>query len=299
VDAGCPKGDDTDLPKAKAFADGWRIGKPDVVYTMPEAQTIPAKAARGIPYRHAMVKTDFAEDRWIQAAEARPGNATVVHHIIVYILDERRRTEGRVDGIGNGFLVGHAPGDLPAVFPAGAAKKLPKGATLVFQMHYTPSGTEQTDQSSVGLIFAKEPPKYEVRTRSIANNRLSIPAGAEAHEVVSTTTFRDDTLLFTLLPHMHLRGKDFTYKAVYPDGKEEVLLSVPRYDFNWQSNYRLAKPLTLPAGTRIECTAHFDNSEKNRNNPDPTKAVRWGEQTWEEMMIGFVDYVTTPKKEEK
>jgi hypothetical protein len=262
IDGGCARGDDRDLPKAKEFADGWRIGRPDVVFTMPLAENVPARAGRGIPYRYAVVPTDFAEDRWIQAAEAKPGSTAVVHHIIVYVLEARGQR--REDGIGNGFLVGHAPGDLPAVFPAGAAKKLPKGATLVFQMHYTPNGTAQTDKSSVGLIFAKEPPKYELRTRAIANNRLSIPAGAADHKVVSTSTF-----------------------------KEEVLLSVPRYDFNWQSNYRLAKPLSLPAGTRIECTAHFDNSEKNLNNPDPTKDVRWGEQTWQEMMIGFVDYVTT------
>jgi hypothetical protein len=160
-------------------------------------------------------------------------------------------------------------------------------------MHYTPNGTEQKDQSSVGLIFAKKPPEQEMRTRSIGTDKFVIPAGAADYEVVAKKIFKKDALLYGLLPHMHLRGKDFTFKVVYPDGKTETLLSVPRYDFNWQSNYRLAKPLELPAGTKIECTAHYDNSANNPNNPDPTKDVRWGDQTWQEMMIGFVDYVYT------
>jgi hypothetical protein len=161
---------------------------------------------------------------------------------------------------------------------------------LIFQMHYTPNGVEQADRSSVGVVYAKEPPRHEVRTRSIATRNFAIPAGAANHPVTSATTFKQDALLWSLLPHMHLRGKSFEYKVVFPDGKTETLLSVPRYDFGWQANYRLAKPLRLPAGTRIECRAHFDNSAGNPNNPDPTVPVRWGDQTWQEMMIGFVDY---------
>jgi hypothetical protein len=182
---------------------------------------------------------------------------------------------------------------MPAVFELGTAKKIPKGSMLVFQMHYTPNGVEQDDRSSVGLVFAKEPPKREARTRAIDQRRFLIPPGDANHEVKSTTTFTKDAELLSLMPHMHLRGKDFEYQVVYPDGKRETLLRVPHYDFNWQSNYRLTKPLALPAGTRIECTAHFDNSKDNPNNPDPQAAVRWGDQTWEEMMIGFVDYVYT------
>ncbi|MFM7151677.1 MAG: hypothetical protein ACKO23_17765, partial [Gemmataceae bacterium] len=169
-------------------------------------------------------------------------------------------------------------------------KKLPKGSWLVFQMHYTPDGVERKDRSSLGLIFSKEPPKYEVRTRGIAQRFFFIPPGSAAHEVKSRTTFDKDVSLMTLLPHMHVRGKDFKYEVTFPDGKKDTLLSVPHYDFNWQSNYRLDKPLTLPAGTKIECTAHFDNSPKNLNNPNPKQWVRWGDQTWEEMMIGFIDY---------
>jgi peroxiredoxin len=292
INQGCPKGDAKDAPAAKEFAAGWRIGKPDAVFTMPEEVTVPAKAPpRGIAYKYIVVRTNYAEDRWVQAAEAKPGARAVVHHIIVYVFKPGMKMKRDPhDGIGDGFLVAYAPGDMPLVLQPGQAKKLPKGAALVFQMHYTPNGVEQDDRSSVGLIFAKQPPKAEVRTRSIAQRWLSIPPGAANHEVKSVTTFDRDADLLSLMPHMHLRGKDFKYEVEFPDGRKEVLLSVPRYDFNWQSNYRLAKPLRLPAGTRIRCTAHFDNSADNPNNPNPKATVRWGDQTWDEMMIGFVDY---------
>jgi peroxiredoxin/mono/diheme cytochrome c family protein len=290
IDGGMPHGESA-LPKAAAFAEGWRIGKPDVVFEMPMEYTVPAKSQRrSLRYMYSIATTNFKEDMWVQAAEARPGNRKVVHHIIVYVRGPGQPRE-RLDGIGEGFLVPYAPGDMPAIFPEGTAKKVPRGAVLIFQMHYTPTTTEEKDRSSVGLIFAKKPPQYEARTRSIAARGLSIPAGAANHKVTSTTTFRRDAELVSLLPHMHLRGKTFEYRAVFPDGKEEVLLRVPRYDFNWQTIYRLEKPLPLPAGTRIDCTAWFDNSPANKNNPDPKKNVRWGEQTWDEMMIGFVDYV--------
>jgi peroxiredoxin len=290
IDAGCPRGDDKDLPAPATFAEGWRIGKPDAVFTMSNTFKVPAKAEKGIKYKYFLVPTNFEEDVWVQAAEARPGNRAVVHHIIVYAVDLKKGRSRSPDGIGNDFLVAHAPGDLPSVFSPGYAKKVPKGATLAFQMHYTPNGVEQTDQSSVGLIFAKKPPQYEVRTRSIARRALRIPAGDKNFKAVASTTFADDALLISMFPHMHLRGKDFLYRVTFPDSKSETLLSVPRYDFNWQNNYRLDKSLSLPAGTRIECTAHYDNSADNPNNPDPTKEVRWGDQTWDEMMIGFVDY---------
>src|SRR5262249_40322664 len=292
IDQGCPKGDTADMPPAKDFAQSWRIGKPDVVFTMADEYTVPSKVEKkSIKYQNFLVQTNFNEDRWIQAAECRPGNRAVVHHIIVYVFDQKLLEERRKDPIGTGFLAAYAPGDLPLVCPEGAAKKIPKGATLVFQMHYTPTGTEEKDQSSIGLIFAKQPPKYEVKTRAIAQQRFLIPAGDENHLVTSQTTFDKDTELLSMLPHMHLRGKDSKYEVMYPDGRKETLLSVRKYDFAGQSNYRLEKPLKLPAGTKIECTAHFDNSAKNPNNPDPKSPVRWGEQTWEEMMIGFVDYV--------
>jgi peroxiredoxin len=297
IDQGCAPGDPKDLPPAKEFAEGWRIGQPDLVVTMPKAYKVPADGGpRGVAYRYFPVKTNFDRDMWVQAAEAKPGARAVVHHIVVFVTMSEDFRQNSEDRAGDGFLVGYAPGDMPSVFPAGQAKKIPKGATLLFQMHYTPNGTAQEDRSSLGLIFAKEPPKYEVRSRGVMNPRFEIPAGDADYKVEAASTFRKDALLVNLLPHMHLRGKSFRYEAVFPDGRRETLLSVPKYDFNWQSNYRLTEPLTLPAGTRIECTAHYDNSAANKNNPDPNEPVRWGDQTWEEMMVGFVDYVYLPEK---
>jgi peroxiredoxin len=290
IKQGCPQGDPKDLPPAREFVEGWRIGKPDQVFTMNKEFHVPAEMKGGVPYQEFVVQTNFTEDMWVRAAEAKPGNRAVVHHIIVYVFDPSKGRERTDDGIGNGFLVGFAPGDMPLMLGPGEAKKIPKGSVFVFQLHYTPNGTAQTDRSSVGLIFAKEPPKEMVKTRSIAQRNFAIPAGADNHEVVSSTTFRQDAELLSLMPHMHLRGKCFENRVVFPDGKTDTLLSVPHFDFNWQSNYRLEKPLKLPAGTRIECTAHYDNSKNNPNNPDPMKKVSWGDQTWDEMMIGFVDY---------
>jgi peroxiredoxin/mono/diheme cytochrome c family protein len=294
IDQGCPKGDDKDLPPPRQFITGWGIEKPDAVFTMPKEFTVPASQPGGVPYQGFVVSDEFKEDTWVQAAEARPGNRAVVHHIIVYVIDTTKRRQLGEDGIGNGFLVAYAPGESPLVLPPGMAKKIPKGHKLVFQMHYTPNGTEQTDRSSVGLIYAKQPPTQEVRTRSIAQRSFAIPPGDSNYKVESKSTFQADTQLLSFFPHMHFRGKDFEYRAIYPDGKTETFLSVPRYEFGWQTTYRLGEPLKLPKGTRIECTAHFDNSANNLNNPDPKETVRWGDQTWEEMMIGFVDYVYTP-----
>ncbi len=298
IDQGCAKGDNKDQPPPRKFVEGWKFGRPDAVFTMTKEYTVPAQAPkRGIPYKYFVVPTNFDEDRWIQAAEAKPGNPSVVHHIIVYVVVGGKRLRDSGDGIGSGMLVAFAPGDFGSVYTPGSAKKIPKGASLVFQMHYTPNGTEQTDRSSVGFIFAKAPPKHEVRTKAIAQQLLFLLPGGDSQRFRSLATFRSDTLLWNLTPHMHLRGKSFEYQAVYPDGKRETILSVPRYDFGWQASYRFEKPLFLPAGSRIECTAVFDNSASNPNNPDPTKLVRWGDQTWEEMMIGFVDYTSLASAE--
>jgi peroxiredoxin len=292
IDQGCPQGDVKDVPAAKKFPEGWTIGKPDVVFTMPREFKVPALTPKGgVKYQNFQVPTSFAEDKWAQAIEVRPGSKATVHHILVYIAEGRKKAAA-ADGIGKGLLGAYAPGDLGVVFPAGTAKRIPKGATLVFQVHYTPNGVEQTDRSSIGIVFAKEPPRNPVSTRAVAQQALLIPPGAENHAVTSASTFKDETLLWSLFPHMHLRGKSFEYKAVFPDGKTQTILSVPKYDFNWQVSYRLAEPLKLPAGSRIECKALFDNSRNNFSNPDPTKWVFWGNQTWEEMMIGFVDYTT-------
>jgi peroxiredoxin len=297
IEQGCPKGDDKDMPKGRDYTETWRIGKPDAIFEMPREFTVPAAAKDGVKYQNFVVPTNFAEDRWIVAAEARPGNRSVVHHILVLIRMPGAPRVRNADGPGNGLLTAFAPGDVPLILQPGQAKKIPKGAVLVFQMHYTPNGTEQKDRSSVGVVFAKEPPKEEVKVRAITQQGLLIfPGNADYHTKASTVFSADkETILYSLMPHMHLRGKSFEFEAIYPDGKRETLLSVPKYDFGWQTTYMLKEPKRIPAGTRIECRAIFDNSAGNPNNPDPNKFVLWGDQTWEEMMIGFVHYHVVEK----
>jgi peroxiredoxin len=289
LDKGTPRGDPKDLPPPRKFTDGWRIGKPDAVITMPVEFDVPAKMPKyGVPYKHFAVTTNFPEDRWIVQAEAKPGAPEVVHHIIVFVVPP-----GRMFIPGDPKtppLCGTAPGDMPLQLPPGYAKHIPKGARLIFQMHYTPNGKAIKDRSSIGLVFAKEPPKKSVVTEPVYNLFFSIPAGAANHKVEASYRCRQDGEIIGFMPHMHLRGKDFLYQALYPDGKSEVLLSVPKYNFNWQSVYRPATPIGMPKGTRLQCIAHFDNSDKNPNNPDPTRTVTWGDQTWQEMLIGWVDF---------
>jgi peroxiredoxin/mono/diheme cytochrome c family protein len=286
VDQGAPLGDPSAMPAPRTFPEGWMIGTPDVVFEVPDYYVV---AAQGVlPYQHFKVPTNFKEDRWIQAVEARPGEKSVVHHIIVYV-DDHKQGEGRRNERLM-HLVGFAPGDLPSIYPAGTAKLIPAGSDLIFQIHYTPMGHVKSDKSSVAFVFAKEPPAHKAVTLGISQQKFAIPPGNDNYAVSSTFTFPTDAHLLNLMPHMHLRGKDFKYTATYPDGSTEILLSVPAYDFGWQSMYRLTEPKSMPKGTRIDCAAHFDNSAKNTANPDPTKTVRWGEQTFEEMMIGFIDF---------
>ncbi len=296
IDAGCPKGDDADLPPPASFEDndGWTMGKPDLILTMPEKHKVPAQSPRGgYPYQYFMTPTNFKEDVWIQAVEARPGNKKVVHHILAFIQAPGNRagslSRGE-DSIGGSLLVGTAPGDSPAIFPAGVGKRIPAGSFILWQMHYTPNGAEEWDQSSIGVRVCKEPPEFEARTRAIMKRRFAIPPGADHVEVRAASTFSRDAVVLAFLPHMHVRGKSMMVKAHYPDGKSEILVSVPKYDFGWQVFYRWADPIRLPAGTKLECISVYDNSPDNPNNPDPTKTVYWGDQTWEEMMIGWFDY---------
>lgn len=288
IDQGCPKGDDKDLPPPREFVPGWTIGKPDVVFSMHEEFEVPATAPRtGIPYKYFSVDTGFTEDKWVQRAQAIEGNRSVVHHIVVFIVPPGQKFDPEKEGR---VLVGTAPGDMPLLLPPGTAKKIPAGARLVFQMHYTPNGTVQKDRSYVGIIFAKEPPKRQAYSLPVLNPKFAIPPNADNYQVESQWTFKDDAFILSFMPHMHLRGKDFRYEVIYPDGNRETLLWVPHFNFKWQSTYRLAEPKAVPKGTKIHCVAHFDNSAKNPNNPDPTKLVIWGDQTWEEMMIGWTEF---------
>ncbi|HEY8460518.1 MAG TPA: thiol-disulfide isomerase [Blastocatellia bacterium] len=282
VDGGAKEGEPKDLPPAPKFTDGWTIGEPDETFSIPE-QSIPATGV--VPYKYLSVATNLKEDRWITDAEIRSTGRSAVHHVIVFIQDPNRPASAT----GN-LLAGVAPGEQPARYRPGFGKKIPAGAKLIFQMHYTPNGQETKDVTTIGLKYAKEPPKHQILTRPVLNTAFTIPAGAPNHEVKASYVFQEDVHLASLMPHMHLRGKDFEIKAVFPDGTSKILLKVPRYDFNWQTYYVPKDPVAIPKGSKIECTAHFDNSPANKFNPDPTKDVKWGDQTWEEMMIGWLSY---------
>lgn len=286
VDGGVAQGDPALLPKPRTFVEGWQIGQPDVVIPMSkEPYQVPATGV--VEYQYFVVPTNFKEDRWINAAEIRIGNRAVVHHVIVALHEGGRSAHGAID---SEWITACAPGSPPLQLPDGFAKLIPAGAKLLFQMHYTPNGTPQEDVSSVGFKFVDaDQVKKAVGTREVINTKFEIPAGEGNHEVVARTRLRSDTLVLALFPHMHLRGKSFRYIARYPDKSTEILLDVPNYDFNWQNSYIFKEPKRLPRGTTIQCIAHFDNSKKNIANPNPRKSVRWGDQTFEEMMIGYFD----------
>ncbi len=292
VDGGAIKGDDKDLPPNPKFPEGWTIGTPDVVISMQEEYSVPADGE--VPYLYFSMPTNFKEDKWVQALEIRPGNRAVVHHVIAYA--QEPDTGGKVDGSGGEFrrgrtqLGGITPNKTGVIFQPGVAKLIKAGSNIVFQMHYTTNGEPAKDRTSIGLVFAKEPATRTLHTGNAMNTRFAIPAGDPNYKVTASKTFEEDVHITGFMPHMHVRGKSFTYTAVYPDGRSEILLSIPSYDFNWQHSYELKKPIAMPKGSRLDCVAHFDNSTKNKFNPDPTKPVYWGDQTWEEMMIGWFSY---------
>lgn len=290
VENGCPQGDPADLPKPRHFTEGWQLPRqPDLVLSMQEPFTVAADAgSEGVPYQYFHVPTNFTEDKWIEASEVQPGNRSVVHHTIVYVAPPG--ANGRPDWI---FLAAYVPGLRYEPLPEHSAKRIPAGSTLIFEMHYTPNGSEQTDTTKLGLLFADvDQVDKEVITTEIGNEQLAIPPGADNHVVTATSrlTTKEVTLL-SLSPHMHLRGKAFRYELVLPTGEREVLLDVPAYDFNWQTRYALSEPRRVPAGSVIHCRAVYDNSTANLANPDPTKTVHWGDQSWDEMMLGFFDVI--------
>jgi hypothetical protein len=294
---GAPEGDPGQAPKPREFVDGWNIGTPDLILEMPEEYHVAASGT--IKYEYFTIPTKFTEDKWVQMAEVRPGNRALVHHVIAFVKappkpgdDEKKKRNGE-------FLVGYAPGSVPEVMEPGRAKLIKAGSEIEFQVHYTANGTAGVDRSKVGLIFAKEPPRERVTTVSARDNKFVIPAGASNHEVEARYTLMRDATLTSLFPHMHLRGKDFEFRLVLPNGEKQTLLKVPNYSFSWQLSYFLAEPLQLPKGSIIECTAHFDNSVNNKYNPDATHEVRWGEQSWEEMMIGFFNIAFDAKTDPK
>jgi mono/diheme cytochrome c family protein len=303
IAAGAPEGNPREAPLPRTWTAGWNIGKPDAVVRIPEPMVVPAQGV--ISYQYAYVKTDFPEDKWITSIEIRPTAPRVVHHVLVFLEEPGRelalfaprapgtpvppRPQAGVDG----FFAATAPGAVGTVFPLGTGKRLPKGAWLKFQLHYQPNGTATTDRTEIGFRFSGEPLR-EVESLSAFNLRFAIPPNVARHEVKATHTFRQAGMLLSLFPHMHLRGAAFRYDLEYPDGRMVPLLDVPRFDFNWQSYYEFKRPFEVPAGARLHATAWYDNSRNNPFNPDPSATVRFGEQTFEEMMIGYFDFVATP-----
>jgi hypothetical protein len=304
--AGAPSGDLHDAPPARTWAQGWNIPQPDLVVSMPTPVPIPAQGQ--IEYTYEIAPTQFTEDRWIQMSEFRPGSPAHVHHAVVYIrppdsqwlrhapigrpftastlsdpVEQRQAHETTSD-----LLLVYAPGSSPDQWLEGMAKFVPAGSDLVFQMHYTTNGTAAADQTSIGLVFAKTPPRQRVITLQLNNHALIIPPGADDFRAQVQGTLPHDATLLSLFPHMHLRGKRFEYDIVHDDGTVEVLLRV-NYHFHWQLSYKLAEPRLLKAGTKLRAIAWYDNSKNNPHNPDPTKTVTWGDQTSDEMMVGFFD----------
>jgi hypothetical protein len=304
VEGGSPKGNPEDLPSLPTFAEGWEIGQPDLVISIPKSYEVPAQGT--IAYQNFTVPTNFTEDRWVQAIEARPGNRSVVHHILVYAISPQNAADvpgftqvvparpvaaGRGGAGSPGVLIATtAPGTNAMVFQPGTAMLIRAGSTLRFQMHYTAAGKPATDLSSVGIIFAKEAPKTAIRVDAFMNTQLRLPAGSQDTVVDTAIEFTADSHISAIFPHTHLRGKGWEYRLVYPDGHKEVVLAVPSYDFNWQTYYLFASPLAMPRGTRIEASAWYDNSPRNAANPDPTRLVRWGEQTWDVMQYTGITY---------
>ncbi|MBM3812451.1 MAG: thiol-disulfide isomerase [Acidimicrobiia bacterium] len=300
ADAGAPEGDPQSAPKPQAFTDGWTIPTPDKVLEMSGEFDVPASGK--IDYQYIIVPTGFTEDKWVQMVEVRPSNRAVVHHSVIFLREPGSKwlshaqpgvpvSGGPADtgGAGNEILSIYTPGMVPDVWEPGTAKQVKAGTDLVIQMHYTANGKAGKDKTKVGVIFAKQPPTKRVLTLLPANTGFRIPPGDPNYRVDTRVRIPNPTEIISFFPHMHLRGKAFEYRVTYPTGETQTLLRVDPYKFDWQLSYQVEKPVVLPAGTVFECSAWFDNSPNNPNNPDPAKEVRWGEQSWEEMMIGFVD----------
>jgi len=326
VNGGTPEGNPADLPQAPVFPEGWAIGKVDAVFQLPEDYPVPAEGT--IDYKYFEVPTNFTEDKWIQAFQVKPGDPSVVHHVIVFSRPPRRPAPAGApqadnaqrqqrqgpftfgpnmdepesvkanaarqstpndrpapkEGMG-AFVGGFAPGQAIRVFKEGTAVRLPAGSTLIFQMHYTATGKASTDRSKIGLVFAKEPPKQEMIVAALVNQNFTLPAGVPDTKVDAQMTMNTDVTLWSVMPHTHVRGRRWEVRATYPDGRTEMLLNVPKYDFNWQTEYVFEKPIKLPKGTVFHTSAWYDNSAANKSNPDPKTDVHWGEQTWEEMQF--------------
>jgi mono/diheme cytochrome c family protein len=314
IDGGAPRGDDPRAP-SRAFADGWRIGEPDLVLEMSEPFDVPARGA--IDYQYFVIPTNVRDDVWVQSVEIRPGDRRHLHHAVLLVVesaaDDRpavmttkpvgaraipprptaRPIAERVPAARVNppiLFADYTPGRDPTIMAPGTAKRIRAGSIFVLQNHYSTDGVPGRDRTRVGFVLSKAAKHDEVRAAFAGNAQFLIPAGASNHLVEAEATFSERVSVWAFHPHMHLRGKDMTFTVTYPDGRTEVVLSVPHYDPAWQTEYWLERPLELPAGSRVRVSAHFDNSPSNRRNPDPSIDVPPGEQTWDEMMVGWIHY---------
>jgi peroxiredoxin len=315
---GAPLGDPQDLPPAPKFPDTWMLGKPDAVLKAEGGFELKAKGRD--EYRCYVIQNPFDEDKWITGIEYRPGNPRSVHHIIGYLdlsgVSEKKDAADplpgyRSDGAGPGFipsgsLSGWAPGNQPRMLLDGVSRRLRKGERLVLETHYHKTGRVERDEGAqVALYFAKEPVKRQLRVATVINVLVNIPAGAEDHKMTALWVVPQDLHAYDVMPHMHLIGRTVSMTATFPDGTSRDLVVIKDWDFNWQETYQFKEPIALPRGTRVKLEAHYDNSAKNPNNPsNPPRAVRWGEQTTDEMCVGFVAFtidkqdLTKPAPEE-
>jgi hypothetical protein len=312
ANAGAPQGDPKDMPAPATFVEGWGIPKPDAIFELPHPFSVPDSGM--VEYQYVILPTGFTEDKWVQAAEVRPTDRSVVHHIIAFVREPgsnyfkgqktgvffeapppKQDDKNDTSALPSDFLVGYAPGQNAEILRPGQAKLIKAGSDIVLEVHYTPNGKATTDQTRLGIVFAKETPKERVLTLSAVNGTFKIPPGDPNYRVDATFEVPRDVSLVALHPHMHTRGKDFEYRLVFPTGETQTLLKVPAYNWHWQLWYNLTEPINLPKGTKIECTAHFDNSPDNPENPDPTKTVIWGQQNSDEMMVGFFNLVFDAK----
>ena len=308
VAAGAPNGDSRDLPAPPTFTDGWTLGTPDVVLEMQEDYRLPARGT--IQYEWFYIPTNFTEPKWVTSFEVRPGDRAAVHHVLVY---HRAKPNGKQPPIARGnkqhqsnpppdeegvsqrpqrrdlngmpprLVATYAPGTNPQVAPAGTAFRLEPGGFIELQMHYTATGKPTSDRTKIGITFSKEPAPREVVAQHFMNMQMKLPAGAADVPITTDLEFLQDATVWGIFPHTHLRGKKWAYQLVLPSGETRSILSVPRYDFNWQTYYMFKEPLRVPKGAKIVSTAWYDNSAANKSNPDPTKEVLWGDQTWQEM----------------
>ena len=313
VDTGAKEGNKSDAPAPRKWTEGWNISKPDLIIKMPNAFEIPAKGE--IEYQYIVVPSGFTEDRWVREIEVRPSDRTVVHHAVVYLREPGSKWMadaqpgipfvptnltpqtrfGNVLGAQNDVLTVYTPGMVPDIYKPGQAKQIKAGTDFVIQMHYTASGKDAKDQTSIGLVLAKEAPTERIVTTAAVNNRFVIPAGDGNFKAEATVPVVNPMTMVSLFPHMHLRGKAFQYELIYPTGETKVLLRIDHWSLNWQLSYKLAEPIELTPGMKVKATAWWDNSANNSANPDPSKEVKWGDQSWEEMLVGFYDVAVNPK----